>query len=438
MGSFQREMSVTVASTPASPRSAPCMAPPSPPWKVLDQSEVDFIPFRKEYTKLMVHNVAFAHQVNAAALPDIFLLTFFVGMVMSMSSMLLQKGEDLGVEDVEIALQGNLCRCTGYRPIIEGFRTLCKNGDGCIKEPAGANEEMEVASCDLSDCKPYSKGCDPVFPEELKSKDSLYGQPLAFGAKETTLWFKPTSLDQLISIKQKYSNIEFHAGGTGKFKVPHSSSPDAVIQITHLDALQGVRIEADGIFIGAGHTMTKFHEICLNIQKSNTPDKVQVFKTLSTVLKTWVSAQVRNVATIGGHIGWAHPCSDLVPIFMACGCKLEVLTKAGKKVLLPLDKSFFPSAFKTVLRPGDLILNIKVPFTQEGETIFYYRRARRKEFDLPIANAAFKSISSNGMVKEITITAGGMEGAFPGARAAPAKFISSTEEYILDKSHPHY
>jgi xanthine dehydrogenase/oxidase len=355
-----------------------------------------------------------------------------LGMVMSMSSMLRQANEKPELEDVEIALQGNLCRCTGYRPIIEGFRTLCKDGEQ--KWTPSDNPDMEVKPSDLSGCKAYTKADDPAFPEELKATDSVYSQPLAFTEKSDVPWFKPATLSQLVDIRQKYQNVEFFAGGQGKFKLPTVTSPDAVIQVTHLDALQGVRLESDGAFIGAGTTMAGLHDVCSKLLTSNAEEKTQVFKTFKSVLKTWVTAQVRNVATIGGHILWAHPCSDLIPIFMAARCQLEVLNRAGKKLMVPMDDSFFPAPFQTVLGPGDLILNIKIPFTRKGQVMQYYRRARRKEFDLPIANAAFLGDVSNGKVSKVCIVAGGMEGAFPGARASPAKFIKNTSKYLEEKS----
>ena len=57
----------------------------------------------------------------------------------------------------------------------------------------------------------------------------------------------------------------------------------------------------------------------------------RILSALETTARTWVNQQVRNVATLGGHVGWAHPCSDFMPILMASGCSLGVLGRDGKR-----------------------------------------------------------------------------------------------------------
>jgi len=102
-----------------------------------------------------------------------------------------------------------------------------------------------------------------------------------------------------------------------------------------------------------------------------------------------------------------------------------------------MDKKFWAGVFKpAALKQGDLILGVKIPFTKTGERCLYYRRARRKEFDLPIANAAFFGCADDAGVVQGTpnIVAGGDEGAFPGARVSPAIFLKETVSYLSNRS----
>jgi len=175
------------------------------------------------------------------------------------------------------------------------------------------------------------------------------------------------------------------------------------------------------------------------VNKEN-KDATAIFATLAKVAKTWVNPQVRNVATLGGHIGWGHPCSDFIPIFMASGCSLEVQGSCGTKKNIPMDEKFWGEPFKpAAVKAGDLILGVKVPFSKAGERCGYYRRARRKEFDLPVANAAFFGHAiwhgPGGVIQgEPRVVAGGAEGAFPGAKVSPATFLSSTSAYLKGRS----
>ncbi len=100
---------------------------------------------------------------------------------MSMSSLLRQKAAP-AAEDVEVALQGNLCRCTGYRPILESFRTFCKDAPSLRPAAAGLDSKFEVATFDATAFKPYSKDCDPVFPEPLLKDKSLDCTALKFNS----------------------------------------------------------------------------------------------------------------------------------------------------------------------------------------------------------------------------------------------------------------
>lgn len=73
---------------------------------------------------------------------------------------------------------------------------------------------------------------------------------------------------------------------------------------------------------------------------------------------------------------WAHPCSDLIPILVVAKCILKVLTRKGTVKTVVLDESFFPRPYETVLETGDLILEVKVPFTAPDQVMHYYRLAR--------------------------------------------------------------
>ncbi len=352
-----------------------------------------------------------------------------------MSSMLREKSDDLKLEDVELAIQGNLCRCTGYRPIIEGFRTLCQGGEESIKNEEPKDERLAVNTFDTKTFQPYSsEENDPKFPKEL-ANGSLIEQSVSFAPITGLPWYKCSSLEELEKIRKTFRKPAFVAGGSGSFKQPFHVMPDAIIQITDMAELQQVRIEKDGVAFGAGMTIAKMHDACSEIITQHPKESNGVFRVLEEVSKTFVSQQVRNIATIGGHLGWAHPCSDFIPIFMAAKCSALILNNKGERKMVALDDKFWPEPYRCNLEPGELILEVVVPFIKPNMICRYYRRARRKEFDLPIANAAFFGSVNDGTISNIKIVAGGMEGAFPGARSSKATLIKNTMTYLNGKKN---
>ena len=349
-----------------------------------------------------------------------------------MSSML-RSNPDLEFHDVELAIQGNLCRCTGYRPIVEGFRTLCKGGTESVRnDRALANGLQEVDTFNPDTFIPYTKDSDPTVPKGIMTDSGS----VAFNTNDKVHWYRPSNLKELEEIRKKYKNVEYAAGGCGFYhKQTTTSNHEAIIQINHLAELTEVKKNKDTVSFGAAMTIRKMYQACVDIIKNNPNENTAAFKTLADVSRTWVNQQVRNTATIGGHIGWGHPCSDFIPIFMATGSLIEVLDNKGNRKIIPLNDKFWTGSFKSALNPGELILSLKIPFSKPGEECFYYRRGRRKEFDLAIANAAFfGSMSNDCKIKEAVMVVGGMEAPYPGAKSQPAKFANATARYINGKN----
>ncbi|XP_077867895.1 xanthine dehydrogenase/oxidase-like, partial [Saccoglossus kowalevskii] len=125
------------------------------------------------------------------------------GMVMSMYTLLRNNPEPTALQ-IEHCLGGNLCRCTGYRPILEGFKTFAQNG--CCGNPSACNasrqDEDNVLSrlFEPSDCTPYDPTQEVIFPPELQTSDELHTKTVRF-VGESLDWIRPTSLEELLILK---------------------------------------------------------------------------------------------------------------------------------------------------------------------------------------------------------------------------------------------
>jgi xanthine dehydrogenase/oxidase len=153
------------------------------------------------------------------------------GFVMAMYS-LLRNNPKPTEKEVDEALQGNLCRCTGYRPILEAYYTFCENGMGKIKEENGcalgenccknkktndettknvdSNHNKKLTS--FEKCKPYDPTQELIFPPELKLKN-FHKKSFVLSNKGLA-WYQPTSLEELLRLKRKYPHARIISGNS--------------------------------------------------------------------------------------------------------------------------------------------------------------------------------------------------------------------------------
>ena len=119
--------------------------------------------------------------------------------------------------------------------------------------------------------------------------------------------------------------------------------------------------------------------------------------------------QIRNVAAVGGNIMTGSPISDLNPIFMAAQAILSIRS-ADKKCELPFDEHFYTGYRRNALKPHEILVSIRIPFTKSTQHFFAYKQARRRDDDIAIVNAAFniKVNSDTKQIDKIVMAFGGM------------------------------
>lgn len=333
------------------------------------------------------------------------------GIVMSMYT-LLRNRADIQYSDIETALQGNLCRCTGYRPIIEGFKTfmngwekyyndessdksngLCTLGKECCRNKENADNSQLF---NKSLFQPYDPTQEPIFPPELKL-DSRYKEEYLYYKGENVIWIRPTSLINLLAIKAQFPNSKIVVGNTEigveiKFKkkvYPILLYPSIISEMSLCN------VTSKGVIVGATTTLTELTAFLEN-QIEYDIKKAQIFEALKDMLHWFAGSQIRNVASLVGNIVTASPISDLNPILMACSAILHVDSNKRGHTKVTIDDSFFRGYRSTDIQADEVVTSVEIPFSEEMQYFKAYKQARRKDDDISIVTSAFNvKIDSN-------------------------------------------
>mmetsp|Transcript_13385 Transcript_13385/g.21885 ORF Transcript_13385/g.21885 Transcript_13385/m.21885 type:complete len:1335 (-) Transcript_13385:313-4317(-) len=333
------------------------------------------------------------------------------GMVMTMYQAL-KKNPSADMAYMESQLDGNICRCTGYRPILDTAKSFAKDSD----------------TVDHICKKSYTKGCydmekwDQKFPEELKGFESK--QSIAF-SKNGITWVKPaSSMDALAKAMAAYPDARLTVGKTsyGIYKpafVSDSSEEKGLkrthhwhleskeyktfIDISDIPEINGVKVVGDGIVVGAASKISHV----MNALTANKSASVS-FAPLVAHMKKVANVHVRDSGSIAGNIMLAKTkgfLSDLATILLGAGAIVKWAGKTDKKETME-------EFLATPKLPVDMTLleSIFIPFHAGAGAVFKtYRAAIRPVNAHAIVNAAFKaSCGSDGVVKGVTIAYGGL------------------------------
>ncbi|MDP3815537.1 xanthine dehydrogenase small subunit [Pseudomonas sp.] len=292
------------------------------------------------------------------------------GFVMSLFA--LQKNSNgFDKADTMEALAGNLCRCTGYRPIIDAAEQAC-----CQKQPDqfDAFEPETVAQL---------KAIAPRETAELNSGDKRCLLPL--------------TVADLADLYAANPEARLLAGGTDlalEVTQFHRELP-VMIYVGHIESMKRVEVTKDSIEIGAATALSD----CYEALAKDYPD-------FGELLHRFASLQIRNQGTLGGNIGNASPIGDAPPLLIALGAQI-VLRKGNETRNLPIE-DYFLDYKVTARQEAEFIEKIIVPRAQSTLAFRAYKVSKRLDDDISAVCAAFNLRIENGVVQEARIAFGGM------------------------------
>jgi len=363
------------------------------------------------------------------------------GIVMSLYA-LLRNNPEPSEHAIEEAFDGNLCRCTGYRPILEAAQTFsaekscgqsqANGGQGCCMEN-GDKGLMNGSCCKDNGARnepirrftppgfiDYSSDTELIFPPALAK---FAYKPLRFGNKRKK-WFRPVTLHQLLEIKSIYPSAKIIGGSTEtqieiKFKDMHYG---VSVYVGDIAELRQFSFEKDHLELGGNVVLTDLESIVQQAMDHYGPEKGQVFAAIHKQLKYFAGRQIRNVGTPAGNLATASPISDLNPVFVASDATI-IAKSLEKDTEIPMSE-FFQGYRMNALGPNQIIAKILIPVTRNGEYFRAYKQAKRKDDDIAIVNAAIRvCLSKSRVVKEANLVYGGMATTTITAKKASAYLV---------------
>ncbi|XP_034353828.1 aldehyde oxidase 4 isoform X1 [Arvicanthis niloticus] len=322
------------------------------------------------------------------------------GMVMSIYTLLRNHPEPTP-DQITKALGGNLCRCTGYRPIVESAKTfspkstVCQlkgSGKCCMDLDERCSESREEKMCtklyNEDEFQPFDPSQEPIFPPELiRMAEDPNKRRLTFLGNRT-IWIMPVTLNDLLELKASYPEAPLVMGNTAVgpgIKFNDEFHP-VFISPLGLPELNLINTTDNGVTIGAGYSLAQFNDALDFLVSEQPKEKTKTYHALLKHLRTLAGPQIRNMATLGGHIVSRPDFSDLNPILAAGNATISVISKEGERQI-PLDGPFLEKLPEANLKPEEVALSVSIPHSAKWQFVSGLRLAQRQENAFAIVNA---------------------------------------------------
>lgn len=278
------------------------------------------------------------------------------GFVVAMSA-LYERCDRVNEQQVRDGLTGNLCRCTGYEPIIKA--ALAVNGAEMPK--------LRDRYPSLPDAR------DPVHIEGF---------------------FAPATLEDAVRFKAANRGCTIVQGATdvGVWMTKRHFTAPAILSLGKIEALHGITQENGHIAVGANVSLTKFESFI----EERIPE-------LHRILKIFGSPQIKNAGTLAGNIANGSPIGDTLPYLFVADAQLELAGTGGTRLVS--INSFYKGYKQFDLQPDEIITSVFVPVV--SDTIKLYKVSRRKDLDISAFTAAIR-MRVNGYIEEARIAYGGV------------------------------
>ncbi len=294
-------------------------------------------------------------------------------------------GEISDRQSVKDLVSGNLCRCTGYGPIMDAGLSL-----------AGRAPPLDAAA-------------DAALAERLAA---LGGEAMLAYEAAGGRWFAPRDVDELADTYAAHPEAVLISGATdvGLWVTKGQRELPLLIDVSRVWDLRQVEEAPGRTIFGAGVS----HAAAI-------PALTRIHPDLGEVMRRFAGHQIRAMGTVGGNIANGSPIGDLAPCFIALGAGLHL--RMGDSMRGVRLEDFFIEYGRQDRRPGEFVAAIDVPDLGTNEVFFARKISKRFDSDISAVMAAFRLRIEAGVVTDAALAFGGMAGTPKRAKAAEAALI---------------
>ncbi len=298
------------------------------------------------------------------------------GIVMSLYGRSLGAAGTEGAK-IEDVLAGNLCRCTGYGPILDAAKAV----------PVQADDDAALLA-------------------------ELQKQP--HGGLRFSGWFSPATADELAGLLLEHPDARIVAGATdvGLWVTKQHRALPKIIYIGGIADLSAIEETEDGLTLGASVRYGDAHGALGRLH----PDLGELVRRIGAV-------QVRNAGTIAGNIANGSPIGDMPPALIALGASIT-LRRGGERRVLALE-DFFIDYGKQDRRPGEFVESVRIPRPRPDQIVRIVKLSKRFDSDISAVCGAVCLTLAKGRITAARIAFGGMAGIPKRAPAAEAALVGS-------------
>lgn len=275
------------------------------------------------------------------------------------------------------AISGNLCRCTGYRPIIEAGLSMTKEHMIKVQE---------------SKQTPYV---------ELMSKnDSIKTQleNIQFDSHNSSNYLQPIDLEQLAHALTSYPEASLIAGGTDLMleNTQRYRDFDTLIDVSRVTELKHLHIGETSLTIGSSVTYSELEDFSKTL-----------YPQVNALLSRIASRQIRNRGTIGGNVANASPIADLPPLLLAFDADIQLLKHDGSTRAVNIA-DFYQGYKQTQLAADEMIASFELSLDKLAQFHRFYKVSKRMEDDISSVMLAVRFEVDNGTLSDVRFAFGGM------------------------------
>ncbi|MCB5160684.1 xanthine dehydrogenase small subunit [Marinomonas algarum] len=316
------------------------------------------------------------------------------GFVLSLASLYEEKQtcqQPIDRASVCDAISGNLCRCTGYRPIIDAGLSMTEIETGYV-ERLSKNDKVKQTLDELQ--------CSASVDDYL-SKPKNY--------------LLPQDLDQLIAVKNIYPDGILIAGGTDLMleNTQRYHDFDTLIDLSQVSEMQGIREDGARLIIGASTTYSELEAY----SASRYP---HIYHLLGRI----ASCQIRNRGTIGGNVANASPIADLPPLLLAFDADIQLADSHGTLRNISIH-DFYQGYKQTQLKQDEWIVSFTLSLDKLAHCHRFYKVSKRMEDDISSVMLAVRFATEDHQITDVRIAFGGMAATPIRALQAEARLCSA-------------